>query len=219
MNYILTHKNFTAPQWLSGDYTIITDGAELHNSYSYPIIKADNELAPLKHSYSELFQLYDIYMKDTTSDYIGINHYRRYFQNPTKENTIPNPITCDIYKQYAACHNIDHLLQVKEIINKYYPTYQTEGIGLLFPCNMSILEHDEFNKYCSFLFNVLQIFNENNHLYCDTDVTNYVSTYNNQSIEYQSRLAGFLSERISTIWFLNNLENNYKFKQIIMTNG
>jgi len=217
MRYICTHKEFNEPR-LDGDSIIITDGVELTGQYKYPVIKADNELEPLKHSYAELYQMYDIFKKDTTSEYITINHYRRYFNPLTEENTVPVPFPMDLRAQYAMCHNIQHLDQCIQIIKKYYPTYNTDNLKVLFPCNMSTQTHEVFNDYCDFIFTILREFHEQNHLHTDADVANYVSNYNNQSIDYQSRLGGFLSERIGTIYFLNHPQNNYKFTRIIPTN-
>ena len=49
--YVCTHKDFNLEpfQSLKGNYVIVSDGTELQNTYPYPIIQADNELAPLKH--------------------------------------------------------------------------------------------------------------------------------------------------------------------------
>ena len=212
--YVITHRDFALPSWLEGDVKIVTD-KDLKNDYKCPVIKADNELAPLKHSYSELFQMYDIYRKDTTSDFICIQHYRRYFRPVEAKNTLPIPFNGNILTQYAMCHNIEHLNQCIALVNKYYPTYNTDNLDKLIPCNMSIQDHDTFNDYCNFLFTILQAFHEQNHLYTDADVANYVSTYNNQPISYQSRLGGFLSERLGTIYFLNHQENNYTYKPIV----
>lgn len=223
-NYVLTHQDFVLPDFVDDTYKIITDGTELQNNYNLPVIKADNELAPMKWCYSEGFMIYDIWKKYTDSDYISINHYRRYFQSIKPENTLPPKWFFDIYRQYACCHNGEDLLKVKGIINTYYPEYDTNGSDGLFTCNMSILDRDTFNDYCKFVFSVLDIFNDKNNLHSDEDVRAYVeknkikykTTFN---IDYQSRLHGFLMERVGTIFFNNRFKDRpVRFNSYIQTN-
>ena len=67
-------------------YSIVVDDKSLlKNKYNLDIIYADKgKLYNLKRAYSEISQLYYIYSLykngTITSDYIGLNHYRRYFK-------------------------------------------------------------------------------------------------------------------------------------------
>lgn len=221
--YICTIKNFNIPEGLKGNYKIITDGTDLNNTYPYPIIKADNELTPMKHAYSEGHMIYDIWKNDTESSMIGINHYRRYldvqFKEEIKENVLPIPMAFDVYNQYAACHNISDLNECLNIINKYYPEYNP-NIPLvgLYACNICVLERDIFNEWCKFIFGVLDIFNERRHFTCDADVKKYTEQYFPNNVEYQSRIQAFLMERLSTIFFTKKFnEKPIRLSQIIMT--
>ena len=217
MIYITTHKDFQVPEFVNdSNYMIITDGVELRSQYPTKIIEANNRLQPMKHCYSEGFQMYDIWMKDNTSEYIGINHYRRYFcmqrdNDNIRENVLPPKWNFNVYTQYGFCHNIDDLFKVKDIIDKYYEGYDTNNLNGLYTCNMFILEHEIFNKYCRFMFGVLDIFNEQNNLNTDKDVENYIiankDKYSMWDFNYQSRLYGFLMERIGTIFFNKYFED------------
>lgn len=223
MNYIATHKNFEIPQGLKGEYTIITDGTDLQNNYQYPIIKADNELMPLKHAYSEGMMIYDIWKKDNDSEYIGINHYRRYleaqFIEALNENVLPIPMAFNMDTQYAACHNIADLTTCRGIIELYYPEYNPNVQIGFFPCNMAILDHDTFNEWCTFIFGVLDIFNEKMKFTSDEDVRKYIEQYFPNNVDYQSRLHAFLLERLSTIYFANKFNNKkVRYSQILITN-
>lgn len=223
MNYICTHKDFEIPQGLKGDYTIITDGTDLQNNYQYPIIKADNELMPLKHAYSEGLMIYDIWKKDNDSEYIGINHYRRYleaqFIEELNENVLPIPMAFNMDTQYACCHNIADLTTCRVIIEQYYPEYNTNIPIGFFPCNMAILEHDTFNEWCTFIFGVLDIFNEKMKFTSDEDVRKYIEQYFPKNVDYQSRLHAFLLERLSTIYFANKFNNKkVRYSQTLITN-
>lgn len=220
--YICTHKDFEIPEGLKGNYKIITDGTELTNNYPYPINKAENELTPLKHGYSEGVMIYDIWKNDTDSDYIGINHYRRYFdvqriEDDIQQNILPIPMAFNMYDQYKGCHHIADLNECKNIIEKYYGEYNTNVIGF-YPCNMAVLDHDTFDEWCKFIFGVLDIFNERRHFTCEEDIRRYVEQYFPNNTDYQSRIQGFLLERLSTIYFANKFnEKPIRLSQIIMT--
>lgn len=220
--YICTHKDFSVPQDLKGNYTIITNGVDLKNDYPFPIIKPDNELIPMQHSYNEGVMMYDVWKKDSDSEFIGINQYRRYLQvqwyEDVKENVIPVPFNFNIYAQYAGCHNINDLLECKSIIEKYYPEFNTNVHGL-YPCNMAILEHSIYNEWCAFIFGVLEIYSERKHLYTDDDVKNYIAQiFPEDKVFYQSRLHGFLMERLSTIFFNKRFaDEKIRVSQIIET--
>lgn len=206
--YICTHRDFIFPSNLKGDYKIITDGTDLQEEYPYPVIKANNILEPLKHCYSELYQIYDIWQNDKYSNYIGINHYRRYFDtqefNEINETVLPPKMKFDGMNQYKNCHNIKDLEECIEIIEGV-ADYDTDISDGIYPCNMSVLSRGDFDAYCFFMFGVLQEFARRHNLHTDEDVRKYVSTWTN-NVDYQSRLFGFLSERIGTIWFNNNIE-------------
>lgn len=220
--YICTNKDFTLTEGLKGNYKIITDGTELTQNYPYPVYKADNELAPMKHGYSEGFMMYDIWKKDNTSEYITINHYRRHLQlqeleDNIHETVLPIPYNFDIYAQYAACHNVRDLNKCVEIINKYYPQYDTHPQGL-FPCNISVLSHEDYNLYCEFVFNVLEAFNEEMNLHSDEDIRRYIEErFIKEQVSYQSRLQAFLMERIGTIYLANHFKGKpIRYSQIIL---
>lgn len=207
MIYIATHTDFNEYK-TEGEYTIISAN-ELHKQYSFPWILADNELKPLEFAYAEGYIIKDIYEK-TNDEWVGLNHYRRYFDNPTNETTLPTPMYCNIHQQYAICHNIEDLIKCENIIDKYYPEYSMyyKKIDKLFPCNMFIMKREDFENYYNFVFGVLDIFNKENNLKTDSDIYNYVANnkdkYNRTTIDlkYQSRLQGFLMERLGTIFFL-----------------
>ena len=206
MIYLTAHKPFQCPEFVNNsNYTIITDGTDIGTHYPTKVIKANNELAPMKYTYSEGFQIYDIWINQPDYEWIGINHYRRYFK-PDEEfekiNILPKPMQFNVRRQYAACHNVEDYDEIIEIINKYYPEMNTNLPDLFFPCNCCILTHDIFNQWCDFIFNCTFIFNERHHLYSDDDVAQFVNTKPKNGI-YQNRLHGFLLERLSTIFFLN----------------
>lgn len=213
MIYLATHTDFNEYK-KEGDYKIISV-TELKNKYSFPVIVADNDLKQLYFAYSEGYLIKDIYLK-TNDEWVGINHYRRYFENPKNETTLPTPIRCNMHQQFANCHNIEDLYKVEKIIDTYFPEYSMnyEKINELYPCNMFIMKREDFNEYYRFVFGVLEKFNEENNLHTNEDVYNYVKgnrmkyhSHERLDIKYQSRLQGFLMERLGTIFFLQHFKD------------
>jgi hypothetical protein len=118
------------------------------------------------------------------------------------------------------------LLQVEKIIDEKFTEFHLdyENINILYPCNMFVLDKLTFNRYCFFLFSVLSEFDRQNLLFTDEDVKAYVERnkqhYKTFDLEYQSRLQGFLMERISTIFFINAFKDKpVEQKEIIITDN
>ena len=215
MTYICTHTDFDEYVH-DGDYSIISS-SELNGSYSFPTIVANNELKPIQFGYAEGYMIYDIWKKYSfNQEWIGINHYRRYFDSITETTILPLPMSFNMNHQYQSCHNINDLIQIESIIDTYYPEYHLNysSIDILYPCNMFVMNITDFNTYCEFVFSVLDIFNSQNNLHSDIDNLQYVTSntnmYSNKDFKYQSRIQGFLMERIGTIFFLNH----FKDKQV-----
>ena len=140
----MTHKDFENVRY-NPSYTIVVDDKSiLKNSYNLDIIDSkEGELYNKSRAYCELSKLYyifKIYKNETiSSKYIGLNHYRRYFN--FKDN-IPHldyifrkydVILNDEYdfnkgirEQYCEnhiCKNFDELIQIiKDIKPDYYET-------------------------------------------------------------------------------------------------
>ena len=221
MIYICTHKDFLVPEFVTKDnYTIITDGTKLHNKYPCNVINAKNELEPLKHALSEGYQIYDIWKRNPNYEWIGINHYRRYFL-PTDEkiNIIPRPLSFNVYNQYQACHNIEDWVVMLRLLDKLHPEMHAEQLpDVFFPCNCCILRHEIFDQWCSFLFEMVNAFNEFNQLKSDADVHHFVEGKLKRG-EYQERIHGFLLERLSTVFwvhYFNKHPNDLKIRDLHM---
>lgn len=144
-----------------------------------------------------------------------------------------NNVLTSVKQHYNQCHNINDLELAKEIIYEFYPEYQQsyeliiENGKNLFSCNSFITTADNFDKMFTFLFKILQEFQKRLHLYAVNDFKQYVvsefvnmglkqrelSAHGNSWIDYQTRLMGFLSERLITLWIFHNIPIG-KIKQI-----
>ena len=226
--FIMTHKDFINYRY-NPAYTIVADDRnELKKYYNLSIIYADKgKLYKLKRGYGEmskLYYIYELYKKGIIkSKYIGLNHYRRYF-NFTDD--IPNlddifnhydailytPIT-SIYgmkKQYChcvICNHYDEIINIiKDIKKDYYDAaIKTIKLKTFFICNLFIMKKYDFFKFCEFIFDVLFEFDKRHHFNSDDDVLNYIKeNYNDRkNYIYESRVQGFLAERLANIFYMN----------------
>lgn len=203
----------------------VGNNSELHGDNIYRDDSGDN-ISNLNGFYCELTGLYWLWKNYQLKDWVGICHYRRFFDfienvpNMDEEDcdvmlATPLQVSAPLYKQYSICHNskdmdvINNLLFSKynvpiDVINDVFfnQTY-------LYPCNMFIMRKEHFKEYCSFIFNILQDLLNTYKLNTMEDIVNHVennkknylkSFYPNNTVEYQSRFGGFLSERLLNLW-------------------
>lgn len=216
MIYVITHKNFKK---------VITD-----NFYKTLLVGADGNSADgcdekdntgdnisLKNpSYCELTGLYWIW-KNTCDDIVGVCHYRRYFADsfiPDKKKLLSGEDVKRYMKDfdiilphkrffdgknalefYGKYHNIEDWQRMVEVVGDLYPEYipDIEWFGKEkkgYCYNMFITTRENMYLYCKWLFSILF------ELEKDTNTTTYT--------KYNSRIYGFLSERMLNIWLHHN---------------
>lgn len=216
--YIVTHKETNLPEMK--DYIPLVVG---NHSVKYSDAVYDNTLdniAEKNPNYCELTGLYWIWKNDKYSDYIGFCHYRRYFRMVKKlknlikpelitsqeisalmdkyDIILPYPITglktkaSDLYIRTGGKEK--DVSSLREIIGEKYPEYlkDYDGVwndGSLSYFNMMILSRKLLDEYCKWLFDILF------ELEKRTDLTGYS--------KWESRIYGFLSERLLNVWVRN----------------
>lgn len=225
--FIMAHKDFDNYRY-NPIYTIVADDkSQLQKKYNLKVMYAnDGKLYPLNRAYSELSQLYYIYQLykkgEISSKYIGLNHYRRYF------NFTDNiPDMDDIFKnydvilndqfndsigmksQYCRMHFCINYNEILDIIRDIKPDYyeialQTNNLKHIHCCNLFIMKKEDFFKYCEFMYDILFEFDRRHNFKTDDDVLNYVKRLG--SGEYHSRIQAFLSERIGNIFYQKNFK-------------
>jgi hypothetical protein len=126
---------------------------------------------------------------DILNDYDAILPTRRIMRKSVREH-------------YAHHHNIEDLILLKEIIEEREPSYSVTFLKVLdqnrlFANNMFVLKDKHFQELMSWLFGLLEEFENRVNL----------SSYK----DYQKRIMGFLSERLITCWFYHN---NIKYKEL-----
>ena len=213
--YIVSHKDYSFPD--DDFYSPIQVG----KGFSDYILR-DNTLDNISSknkNYCELTALYWLW-KNRHDDIIGLVHYRRYFSSlnedginfngvniPRKEYIknilneydliLPSKIKFKVpmFQQWGRAHSVEDWINIGKVIKNKYPDYLKSYYKIsyskeLFLYNMFIGNKSLVNSYCSWLFDILSQYE------MEFDVE--------KGDNYQSRLYGFLSERLFNIWVDNN---------------
>lgn len=214
--FVVSHKDVNTIPY---DRVLIGVGnnRNIKNVYCY-----DNTLiniADKNDNYCELTALYWMW-KNTENDYEGLEHYRRFFCS--KNIFCSKPLSLEfiesklnkydaiipkkarskqtVYEYYAYAHYKSDLDVCIDIINEKYPEYVDDckdALNARKACmtNMFIMSKKSLNKYCEWLFNIL--FEAEKRI----DISGRDA--------YQTRVFGFLSERLFNIWLLHEKMNCY----------
>ena len=160
--------------------------------------------------YCELTALYWIW-RNVDSEYIGLSHYRRRFDIDEceikwmAENgvdavvTIPVINTRGIGEQYGLDHSAEDWIILKEELHRFCPEYDDSFDYVqcqiyFYPCNMFIMKKEMLNEYCEWLFPIL--------FACESRI-------GTKDDIYQNRYAGFLAERLLSVFLYHN-KNKYR---------
>ena len=216
MKFIFSHKEIKVPE----GYTLIDnrENKELdHRLYS--------EIAGIDLLTKKFAEAEKAKESDTTGNtnpdfppvWIQTNHYRRIMDTDCNNRTyVAQPIVLQntLAQQYAACHFIEDLELMGKAIKSCYPNMlqaaeQVLNGRILVPYNIVNCQYGQFCDWATFVITVLKKTHElaGNHNYEDTleimkrrEIPK-VEGRNNDPV-YQARWLSFLSERVSTIYFL-----------------
>ena len=225
-------------------YMPIHVGKDLHPEINLGF-KCDNvgdNISNKNNSYCELTALYWAWKNMSNVDIIGLCHYRRYFDFHHKCNwpysvksfclsdknnvdfSIPSDILCKInagsvlipksihcpyslYIDYCVSHYSKDIKIIEDIISEKHEcyidayNYIIKNNNLISPFNMFVMKWKDFDDYCSWIFSILS---EAEKI---IDISNYDSM--------QSRIWGFLAERLFNVWIYANKKNVIK-KPVIL---
>lgn len=174
-------------------------------------------------------------------DYVGICHYRRYFDFlddvPNIEEIFkecdaiirkPHKLPISIKEQYESCHNIEDLNLMGEILKEnfegYYPIYNAFMKSKYFvPCNMVILKKDDFLELVNFGKEFLKEFlwrtNVDVYKRVFENEEKYVKKfYPNSTHNYQIRMLSFLLERLTNIFIFKKYKKLKAYNVIVTEN-
>ena len=187
------------------------EGAILDNT-------GDN-ISHLNGCYCELTGIYWVWKNWELKDYVGFCHYRRYFEFMDNLPSL-NDIDADIiitepldlhvsnFNYYDVNHNAKDFSLVIDIAENKFGVYSDEFVAgqYMSARNMFIMNKELFNEYCEFLFGVLDEYCKIKGIKSMVDV--YCQVLNDKDYgdptkyKYQSRITGFLAERLMNIWIM-----------------
>lgn len=223
--YIITHKEFF--EKYPSNYIPIQVGKDFtHKELGYLSDNTKINISNKNDCYCELTGIYWVWKNCQLSDYIGFCHYRRFFANnnfskkfitekkvgkifekgydiilPKKFNVIDT--VWNNYFQFGSGKEKD-LKKLKKIIKEEYATYlpffnQIVKKHSASYCNMFIMKKDDFNEYCTWIFDVLEKMEK------ITDISDYSKS--------EKRIYGYLSEILLNVWIA---KKNMKIKYVKM---
>lgn len=166
-------------------------------------------------NFCELTALYWAW-KNLDADFIGLVHYRRLLMNPNDHSVAIDQTQLDqminqgvevilpvkrnyyietTWSHYEHNHNINDLIEVKNILGEQYPEYlesfdKVMGRKKSHRFNMLIMKKNRFDAYSKWLFDILF------ELEKRVDISDYDA--------YQARIFGFISERLLDVWLEAN---------------
>lgn len=220
-------------EWISDDiYIPIQCGKALSNvDLAIQGDDTGDNISTKNRNYAELTAMYWAWKNMKNVDYIGLCHYRRYFDFHKQSNgfgayterlissiqdleySIPNTVfsqiekghiivaspfivnTC-LYLNYCYYHISDDLRVLEDVLRKRNDIYYKSFLKLMwcnnrfFPCNMFLMPFVEYDKYCTWLFDVLS------EVESRLDISKYTSD--------QSRVFAYMAERLLTVYLYAN---------------
>ena len=232
---IATHKSYEFPN--DKYYLPIHVGKSISkNDLQLQGDDCGDNISSLNKHFCELTAHYWMW-KNVKSNIYGLCHYRRYF-SPVKQKLIKvknksilssneasillsefdiiipkkrNYYIETIMQHYTNGHNKSDLDSLEHVLRDLYPDYlesykkifNSRSISLY---NMFIMKKKFFFEYSEWLFNILFILEKNIQY----------KTYGS----YQSRIFGFLAERLLNVWVENNKEKiNIKYLNVTNVEG
>lgn len=225
---VATHKEY----WIPDDkvYLPIQLGRAINPKLPYIGDNTGDNISTKQPYYSELTAIYWAW-KNLKADYIGINHYRRYFSNEyfhffgeANKNKLftyddfdkalqkaavllpkeRNYYISSRYEQYKNAHNIKDLEVCREVIKKRCPEYLPSFDSTLSNTHGHILNMFvmRYDMFCSYCEWLFDILFE---VEKKIDIAGYDI--------YQKRVCGYLAERLLDVWLVKNkieyIEHSY----------
>lgn len=225
---VATHKEY----WMPDDkvYLPIQLGRAINPELPYIGDNTGDNISTKQPYYSELTAIYWAW-KNLKADYIGINHYRRYFSNerfhyfgeadksklftyddfakalqeaPVLLPKERNYYISSRYDQYRNAHNINDLEICRDVIGQLCPEYLGSFDNTMSKTHGHILNMFvmKYDIFCSYCEWLFYILFE---VEKRIDITEYDI--------YQKRVCGYLAERFLDVWMMKNkityIEGNY----------
>ena len=242
--YVLTHK--IPPYGLPDDEyrTPIHCGKSLNDSFVCELGDNTGDNISCKNPwFVEDTGIYWVWKNDV-HPYVGHFQYRRHLNiepNKVKELVdeygiiVPRPLnfSMSVKKHYDMCHITSDLELCESIVKEFYPEYSeswdryiNKG-GVLYYSSAFITTREKYNEICEFIFSVL--FEFERRIGCTTKEEwvkhgELSSSLGNphrgemSDAEYQSRVCGYLFERLFTLYVRHNFKCPCEVPYVLMEN-
>ena len=235
--YTVCHKAFNKPSYPM--YLPIHAGRKGQKDLGYIGDDKGDNISEYNPYINECTAIYNIWKNVKDFEYIGINHYRRYFSVRTMNRvsdwfllekdildyfedydiilkdvdySYPETIEEHLIKTFKNTHTVYVGLQIaRNILSEKYPerldNFDRVMKGhTLYLCNLFVMPFKLFDDYCDFLFPFIieltdRIDEELNGIYQN---------------DYDKRIAGFIAERMFTVWLL---DKDLRVKELPVISG
>lgn len=206
-NYVIAHKDFTwnTPEWYNDTFTQISTHKVKSNLKNSIVIDSeyDDKL------YGEITYV-DWILKNCKTPFVSINHYRRILNGPMVGKPVfskPINLFVSIYDHFCAYHS-------KKLIDDFIASIKDDNLKKLVTEGLQQKVIIQYNLYSGPIQVLAQWYNfvappiiefmkgiKNVEKYVkETDALS-ANGARNTALEYQKRIAAFLSERMSTVFW------------------
>ena len=228
MIYVITHKVIEDDSYIDYDhYKVLHVGTNNNCMDSYIRDDAGDNISKKNGNYCELTGLYWIWnnAEENDNDVTGLVHYRRFFTTYCEDfkykylGIVPKNIPYSrifeamtdhdmiipkkifvfstLKSFYGKFHDIDDINKIRELIKNKYPDYLVSFDKVINSHsytygNMMICKKKTLDLYSKWLFDIM----------FDFENVQVPSLYSGDA--YQSRIYGFLSERLLQVWIEHN---------------
>ena len=168
--------------------------------------------------YSELTTMYYVWKNKKESQQVGFCHYRRLFKNfiEVEEGQCQvmainygNPV----FQHYKVAHNYQDLYDAIDILNERngidnkYSKYLLNG-NVFIPFCCFIMQWNDFDKLCSWLFPILFEWDKRNGLNMDPKkyLEKAMRDFRYDDVNYQCRAVAFLAERLISCYIVTEMK-------------
>lgn len=204
--FVMTHKKFREPA--DPIYIPLHVGRACAQDIGYLGDDSGKSISEKNKYYSELTGLYWVAHNESSADYIGLCHYRRFFLNedgwllsePEYEQLLQEADVIlakpvyhgkPYYEVYKEAHNIYDLDATGEVIRELYPDmypvfHEIISADKVYSGNLMVTSRKLFVEYANWLFAVFDEVEKR------IDVESYDA--------YHKRVFGFLSEQLLYVW-------------------
>lgn len=216
MIYVVAHKMYESPK-LDDAYKTIYVGNKVREEAKekgFLVDSVGDSICEKNPYYCELTALYWIWKNIKLNDWVGLNHYRRYFMS-SETHAI---LTKDEIEQFLSNHDVilwkklclnetverfyyrgagykKDILLLKKICKEIYPDYLNacnevlKGKSASY-ANMFVMRKEQFDGYCKWLFTILSAMEK------EMDMTDYTIQ--------EKRVYGYLGEILLNVWITKN---------------